>query len=204
MFCKNCGSQLDEDARFCTKCGNKVENDLNAKFCVHCGSKLDDDSVFCTKCGSRVKDEINVSDEEKTMPESNDSAESVEVELIPCETNQQEKNEQELVVSQSIEQAWQESLEIPEGQKASDAPIIKNESNKDKRIEQLENQCAELKVRLEKQQKENELQKKQDEQKLVGVAKYMDKRKRVFIVLSIVFFITTVIGFGLAIWNYNI
>ncbi len=192
MFCKNCGSQLDEDARFCTKCGNKVENDLNAKFCVHCGSKLDDDSVFCMKCGGRIKDEVKTSVEGKTV--------------------------QEPAVSQSIEQAWQESLEIPEGQKTSDAVIIenvnkpvpklyeniKNESNKDKRIEQLENQCAELKVRLEKLQKENELQKKQDEQKLVGVAKYMDKRKRVFIVLSIVFFITTVIGFGLAIWNYNI
>ena len=128
MFCKNCGSQLDEDARFCTKCGNKVENDLNAKFCVHCGSKLDDDSVFCTKCGSRVKDEINVSDEEKTMPESNDSAESVEVELIPCETNQQEKNEQELVVSQSIEETWQEALKIPEEQHVSDVAILENEN----------------------------------------------------------------------------
>lgn len=178
MFCKNCGNQLDEDSCFCTKCGNKVENDLTAKFCVHCGSKLDDDSVFCMKCGGRIKDEVKTSVEGKMV--------------------------QEPAVSQSIEQAWQESLEIPEGQKASDAPIIKNESNKDKRIEQLEKQCAELKVRLEKQQKENELRKKQDEQKLVGVAKHKNKGKRVFIVLSIVFFITTVIGFGLAIWNYNI
>lgn len=88
MFCKNCGNQLDVDSRFCTKCGNKVENDLNAKFCVHCGSKLDDDSVFCMKCGGRIKDEAKTSYEEKTV--------------------------QEPAVSQSIEQAWQESLEIPE------------------------------------------------------------------------------------------
>ena len=25
MFCKNCGSELSDSAKFCTKCGTKVE-----------------------------------------------------------------------------------------------------------------------------------------------------------------------------------
>ena len=57
MFCKNCGSKLDNDAIFCTNCGKKLSDVFTAKYCVACGVKLDDDAVFCSNCGYKVHEE---------------------------------------------------------------------------------------------------------------------------------------------------
>ena len=57
MFCKNCGSKLDDDAIFCTNCGKKLSDVFTAKYCVACGVKLDDDAVFCSNCGYKVHEE---------------------------------------------------------------------------------------------------------------------------------------------------
>ena len=73
MFCKNCGSKLDEDAIFCTNCGKKLSDVFTAKYCVACGVKLDDDAVFCSNCGYKVHDEIvnnDITDEKPFINES--------------------------------------------------------------------------------------------------------------------------------------
>ena len=71
MFCKNCGSKLDEDAIFCTNCGKKLSDVFTAKYCVACGVKLDDDAVFCSNCGYKVHEEkVNndITDENMLSP----------------------------------------------------------------------------------------------------------------------------------------
>lgn len=55
MFCKFCGSELVDDAIFCSNCGEKISKNLPPKFCVWCGAELDDDSVFCFNCGKNIK-----------------------------------------------------------------------------------------------------------------------------------------------------
>lgn len=74
MFCKICGSKLDEDAIFCTNCGKKLSDVFTAKYCVACGVKLDDDAVFCSNCGYKVHEEKVNNDitDEKTF--SNESS----------------------------------------------------------------------------------------------------------------------------------
>lgn len=57
MFCKNCGSKLDDDAIFCTNCGKELSDVFTVKYCVACGVKLDDDAVFCSNCGYKVHEE---------------------------------------------------------------------------------------------------------------------------------------------------
>lgn len=74
MFCKNCGSKLDDDAIFCTNCGKKLSDVFTANYCVTCGVKLDDDAVFCPNCGYKVHEEKvnNYITDEKTF--SNESS----------------------------------------------------------------------------------------------------------------------------------
>ena len=74
MFCKNCGSKLDEDAIFCTNCGKKLSDVFTAKYCVACGVKLDDDAVFCSNCGYKVHEEKVNNDITDEKPFSNESS----------------------------------------------------------------------------------------------------------------------------------
>ena len=74
MFCKNCGSKLDEDAIFCTNCGKKLSDIFTAKYCVACGVKLDDDAVFCSNCGYKVHEEKVNNDITEEKPSSNESS----------------------------------------------------------------------------------------------------------------------------------
>ena len=75
MFCGECGTKNDKDARFCESCGaileekkeknksvkKKKEND-NVICCPKCDKKNTFDSVFCENCGSILKEEkINLS-----------------------------------------------------------------------------------------------------------------------------------------------
>lgn len=52
MYCKNCGTQLSDQAAFCTSCGAATQASPNAGgFCPHCGAKSDPAAVVCVKCG---------------------------------------------------------------------------------------------------------------------------------------------------------
>lgn len=64
LKCRNCGSDLTDDALFCGACGEKVENtDVNNEdnkktFCYNCGERLEEGSVFCPNCGTNLKEDI--------------------------------------------------------------------------------------------------------------------------------------------------
>ena len=54
MFCIKCGSELPDDAKFCSKCGAKTNVINDSPVCPNCGNKLLDDAAFCTKCGTKI------------------------------------------------------------------------------------------------------------------------------------------------------
>lgn len=71
LICKNCGSELSQEAKFCTSCGTKVEKlknpekiEIKEDLCS-CGSILVPGAKFCTSCGAKIgekntsKEEIN-------------------------------------------------------------------------------------------------------------------------------------------------
>lgn len=49
-LCKNCGSEVSEEALFCSKCGEKI----TALRCPSCGKRLPEGSAFCTYCGVKI------------------------------------------------------------------------------------------------------------------------------------------------------
>ena len=58
-FCKNCGNQLHEGAKFCPDCGTKVENTPlqltnDVDYCPNCGKTVDNDYEFCPDCGTNL------------------------------------------------------------------------------------------------------------------------------------------------------
>lgn len=55
--CKNCGNNLDDNAKFCVNCGTPVtvEPQASTQFCTNCGAKLEPGVKFCTECGTAVE-----------------------------------------------------------------------------------------------------------------------------------------------------
>lgn len=66
MYCKNCGNELSEDAKFCSNCGievkekneNKREMVFEGKIhkCPNCGEILDSFTVKCPTCNFEFRD----------------------------------------------------------------------------------------------------------------------------------------------------
>lgn len=62
IYCMNCGTELDENARFCDKCGSPtllgaglVEAEGKAQVaCPHCGALNDAGNAHCSSCGSSL------------------------------------------------------------------------------------------------------------------------------------------------------
>ena len=53
MYCKNCGSKLDENASVCMSCGCNP-NEGN-KFCWNCKNETNENAVVCVSCGANLK-----------------------------------------------------------------------------------------------------------------------------------------------------
>ena len=99
-YCKNCGSELKENAKFCPKCGSAVslpEKNIDSKssepalkpdvqpasvsvktshFCKNCGTPLKEGSIFCKNCGNPVglPSEHNINQNNNIPPLSKDDA----------------------------------------------------------------------------------------------------------------------------------
>ena len=53
MFCKNCGTEINENAAACMGCG--FAKGTGEKFCSNCGKEINPGAVICTNCGVSVK-----------------------------------------------------------------------------------------------------------------------------------------------------
>lgn len=52
MFCKNCGSQMNDNAAFCVTCG-AAAGQGNA-YCGNCGNEVAPGAAVCLKCGAML------------------------------------------------------------------------------------------------------------------------------------------------------
>lgn len=65
MFCKNCGSEINENAVACMNCG--FGKGTGEKYCANCGKEINSGAVICTNCGAGVKPApVNTSGEQKS------------------------------------------------------------------------------------------------------------------------------------------
>ncbi len=148
---------------------------------------------------------------EQTLSKAEERQSTYEKEAV-----QSEPSADPSIITQPLESAWQESLGTNGEEKTKVVAIHENDnalketdnnlvkpSKDEKRIEELENRCAKLTDELKIQRMENEKIKKQNEQNIILIVKRLLKEKKVFIILSVIFIITTIIGFGLCIHNYN-
>lgn len=53
MYCRTCGSKLDENAEVCTECGCKPL--AGKSYCQNCGVKTLEQQELCTQCGVQLK-----------------------------------------------------------------------------------------------------------------------------------------------------
>jgi len=49
MFCRNCGTQLDDNAVACVKCGSHPR--AGASYCTYCGKSTNPAAAVCVHCG---------------------------------------------------------------------------------------------------------------------------------------------------------
>jgi len=65
MFCKNCGSQINQYAVACLHCGCDPRRGNN--HCSGCGVKTNSEQIICIKCGIALKSLPSSSDDGKTV-----------------------------------------------------------------------------------------------------------------------------------------
>ena len=55
--CKNCGTVLHGDNKFCPKCGTEVrtnKHQITIDYCPNCGSEIKHDEEYCQNCGTNL------------------------------------------------------------------------------------------------------------------------------------------------------
>lgn len=53
MFCKNCGTPMNDNQAICLRCG--VKTGQGASFCANCGQPVNPEAEVCMNCGVAVK-----------------------------------------------------------------------------------------------------------------------------------------------------
>lgn len=52
MYCRTCGSKINDNAEICVKCG--VRKNVGTDYCQVCGSRTTADMANCKKCGAKL------------------------------------------------------------------------------------------------------------------------------------------------------
>lgn len=55
IYCRHCGSEVNNNAVYCMTCGKKPLNGVN--FCQNCGYKTSENQEICINCGVLLQDE---------------------------------------------------------------------------------------------------------------------------------------------------
>ena len=70
MFCKNCGTQINDTTKFCPGCGAKVEQKPDSSVCPACGTPVKTGAKFCENCGATLGGAV-LSSESPAMEDPN-------------------------------------------------------------------------------------------------------------------------------------
>lgn len=94
MFCKYCGKELINGAKFCSQCGKMLTPSAtnaagqeeqaetkettatvaeNKKFCKHCGKEILPTVKFCPKCGNKTNISMDLSESSQSSPANQDA-----------------------------------------------------------------------------------------------------------------------------------
>ena len=57
MYCTKCGTELDDNAKFCGECGEHIEKieEKHTVFCTKCGTSHENNEKFCGECGEKLR-----------------------------------------------------------------------------------------------------------------------------------------------------
>lgn len=56
MYCRNCGSEISDQAVICPNCGHEPK--FGKKFCHNCKAETAYDAVICMNCGVKLESKI--------------------------------------------------------------------------------------------------------------------------------------------------
>lgn len=63
MYCRNCGTQMDNSVAFCPNCG--TQKGVGDRFCPNCGVGTPPGAQFCASCGCALAQTPSKSDKSK-------------------------------------------------------------------------------------------------------------------------------------------
>ena len=69
MICGKCGVDNENDAKFCSKCGNSIDEQIK---CDSCGYLIKDTDAFCISCGKPIESKnkiMETANNKKLIPE---------------------------------------------------------------------------------------------------------------------------------------
>lgn len=95
MKCRNCGCELDGQAKFCSNCGEKIEK---VEKCPHCGCLLEKNVKFCGMCGYSIKpdDKSSLDDKKEDQEEQKENKQEFHVPKFDSDDKKVEQTEMKI------------------------------------------------------------------------------------------------------------
>lgn len=82
MYCKKCGSPMNENQAVCLKCG--VPTGVGNSFCHNCGNSVMEEAVFCVNCGVSLKPNASANKANTNGIKSRSIVTAILLSLVTC------------------------------------------------------------------------------------------------------------------------